>query len=185
MYFVNKDVVNALKYYQAAASLDPHSTMAWQGVGRCYYHLGKKDMALDAFNKALALDPTNAQLQKTILFLGGQVPAPGAPAPAVAPTPASVTNIPAAPAVSAGAAPVSADAYLAAGDKLLGSQNYALALKYYQASANANPSAPAFEGEGRCYYYLGQKDQAMQAFQTSLALNPNNVGLQNFISTIK
>jgi uncharacterized protein YceK len=87
-----------------------------------------------------------------------------------------------------GAAPTAskADPYLNAANQLMGTKDYANALKYYQAAASLDPnSAAAFQGEGSCYYYMGQKDQARDAFNKSLALNPSNTSLQNFVNTLK
>ena len=58
----NKDYNGALQYYQAAVAADPNSASAYQGLGTCYYYLGQKPQALNAFKKALELNPSNTQL---------------------------------------------------------------------------------------------------------------------------
>jgi Flp pilus assembly protein TadD len=69
---------------------------------------------------------------------------------------------------------------------MMGTKDYANALKYYQAAASLDPnSSAAFQGEGTCYYYMGQKDQARDAFTKALALNPSNTSLQSFINALK
>ncbi len=60
--YAAKDYAKAVQYYQAAAQLDPKSSPAYQGLGSSYYQQGKTSDALAAFDKALALDPSNAQL---------------------------------------------------------------------------------------------------------------------------
>ncbi len=98
----------------------------------------------------------------------------------------------AANAASAGTAPAApataskADPYLNAANQMMGTKDYANALKYYQAAASLDPnSSAAFQGEGTCYYYMGQKDQARDAFTKALALNPSNTSLQSFINALK
>jgi outer membrane protein W len=68
--------------------LDASKTASYVGLGNCQYRLGRKEEALTAYNKALALDPTNAQLTQFVNNLKGSaavaVPA-SAPAPALGP----------------------------------------------------------------------------------------------------
>ncbi len=82
--------------------------------------------------------------------------------------------------------PSKADPYLNAANQMMGTKDYANALKYYQAASSLDPnSSAAFQGEGTCYYYMGQKDQARDAFTKALALNPSNTSLQSFINALK
>lgn len=75
---------------------------------------------------------------------------------------------------------------LALGNQALANKDYNGALQYYQAAASADPnSAAAYQGEGTCYYYMGQKAQAVQAYEKALQLNPGNTQLQNFINSLK
>jgi len=62
----NKDYNNALKYFQDAANADPNSVAAYQGLGTSYYYLGQKEQALVQYRKALALNPSNKQLETFI-----------------------------------------------------------------------------------------------------------------------
>jgi|GEM_PF-312025 len=112
-----------------------------------------------------------------------------APAGSPAAKAAGSTAAPAAPGEPApGGAPAvsKADPYLNAANQMMGTKDYANALKYYQAAASLDAnSAAAFQGEGTCYYYLGQKDQARDAFTKALALNPSNTSLQSFVNSLK
>lgn len=98
----------------------------------------------------------------------------------------------AAAAASPGGAPTApataskADPYINAANQLMANKDYPNALKYYQAAASLDPnSSVALQGEGNCYYYMGQKDQARDAFTKALALNPSNTSLQNFVNSLK
>ncbi len=75
---------------------------------------------------------------------------------------------------------------LAMGGQSLANKDYKSALQYYQAAANDDPnSVAAYQGMGTCYYYLGQKDQALAAYEKALSLNPNNALLSQFIKALK
>ncbi len=114
-----------------------------------------------------------------IVSVWGQTTTVLAPAGSAATASAASPN-PGAPTAS------KADPYLNAANQMMGTKDYANALKYYQAAASLDPnSAAAFQGEGSCYYYLGQKDQARDAFSKALALNPSNTSLQNFVNSLK
>jgi len=83
------------------------------------------------------------------------------------------------------AAPAGGNA-LSMGNQALTNRDYNGALQYYQAAIAADPnSAAAYQGEGTCYYYLGQKAQALQAYQMALQLNPGNAQLQSFVNSLK
>jgi hypothetical protein len=104
----------------------------------------------------------------------------GSPAASAAAS-ASPGGAPAAPATAS-----KADPYINAANQLMANKDYPNALKYYQAAVSLDPnSAVALQGEGSCYYYMGQKDQARDAFTKALALNPSNTSLQNFVNSLK
>ncbi len=71
-YYAIKDYSKALLYYQAATQSDPGSAVAFQGLGNANYMLGQKTTALAAYEKAMALDPTNAQLSNFVQTLKTQ-----------------------------------------------------------------------------------------------------------------
>jgi len=68
------DFQSALEGYQVALQKWPLSLAAMMGVGNCYYSLGKYAKAVDAFQKAAALYPTNGiplnNLAQTFLMQG-------------------------------------------------------------------------------------------------------------------
>ncbi len=79
-----------------------------------------------------------------------------------------------------------ADQYRAAGDKCFAAKDYANAYKYYAYAAKMNPNdAAALKGVGNCLYMYQRKDQALQYYEKSLALNPGDTQLANFVRNLK
>jgi len=76
--------------------------------------------------------------------------------------------------------------YIQLGNQSMMAKDYNGAVQNYQNAVNANPSsAGAYQGLGTAYYYLGQKDQALNAFQQALQLDPNNARLSAFVNKLK
>lgn len=69
---MSKDYNTAMQDYQAAINANPNSAAAYQGLGTCYYYMGQKDQAINAYEKAVALDPSDTRLQAFIQKLKGQ-----------------------------------------------------------------------------------------------------------------
>jgi len=87
---------------------------------------------------------------------------------------------------SALAAPKTAAQYLASGAQLYSSKDYQGAAYSYEAGLVLDPNnAGGYQGLGDCYYFLGRQADAMTAYQKSLALNPNNPKLVDFVKTFK
>ena len=84
------------------------------------------------------------------------------------------------------AAPKTAAEYLAAAAQLYSAKDYQGAAYSYEAGLVLDPNnAGGYQGLGDCYYYLGRQTDAMTAYQKSLALNPSNPKLTDFIKTFK
>ena len=85
-YYAAKDYVKGAQYYQAATQADPNSAAAFQGLGNCEYVQGHNSEALAAYEKALNLNPNNAQLSTFVqgprAKVGASAPAPAAASPA-------------------------------------------------------------------------------------------------------
>jgi tetratricopeptide repeat protein/Bor protein len=76
--------------------------------------------------------------------------------------------------------------YIALGNQSMMAKDYNGAVQNYQNAVNANPSsAGAYQGLGTAYYYLGQKDQSLNAFEQALQLDPNNARLSAFVNKLK
>src|ERR1019366_3348726 len=87
-FYAAKDYVKGAQYYQAATQMDPNSAAAFQGLGNCEYVQGHNNEALAAYEKALNLNPNNAQLSTFVQALRAKV-GTSAPAPAAAAAPAA------------------------------------------------------------------------------------------------
>ena len=75
---------------------------------------------------------------------------------------------------------------LTLGNEAIQTKDYNNAVQDYQNAINANPnSAGAYQGLGTAYYYLGQKDQALSAFEKASQLDPNNTKLTAFVNKLK
>ena len=72
----------AIRYYQAAAQLNPQMWQAYQGMGNCYYAKGDKASALTNYQKSLAINPNNTQLSPFVQSLQAQVGSTGTTTPA-------------------------------------------------------------------------------------------------------
>lgn len=58
-----EDAAGALKLYERASALRPDSALPWHDRGAALGHLGRFPEALEAFDAALRIDPTNAGAQ--------------------------------------------------------------------------------------------------------------------------
>ena len=59
-----------------------------------------------------------------------------------------------------------------------------MAIKYYQASINTNPTYQAYQFMGTAYYYKGDMANAKAAYEKSLELNPNNPQVRSILAKI-
>jgi hypothetical protein len=80
------------------------------------------------------------------------------------------------------ASPLS-DRYRSVGNQLYQAKDFNKALLYYKAAVQADPQDwIAYQTLGNCEYSLGQREDAVNDFQRSLNLHPNNPALQNFLN---
>ncbi|HEV2354222.1 MAG TPA: tetratricopeptide repeat protein, partial [Puia sp.] len=123
---------------------------AYQGLGNCYYALGRKADALTFYQRASALQPANTQLAQFVQNLQAQVGAGG-----MATAPAS-TN------------------YLAQGYSLFQQRQYASSIPYFQYAIQQNPNdyRPYYYA-GYAYYMTGNAKSAALYFAIANAKQPN------------
>jgi tetratricopeptide (TPR) repeat protein len=75
---------------------------------------------------------------------------------------------------------------LAAGDQAYQARNYAQAEQNYYDALKLDPrSAQAYEGVGDCEYMMGNKAEALKAFEKSLTLAPANYKLRDFAQSLR
>lgn len=76
--------------------------------------------------------------------------------------------------------------YLEAANQAYQSGNYELSIQYDRDAIKLNPqSATAYQGLGNGYYKIGNKPEALKAFDQSLALHPNNPALADFVRGLR
>ncbi|GEM_PF-1581182 len=72
-FYSQRNYDQAIRYYQAAAQMNPQLWQAYQGEGNCYYAKGDKASALTNYQKALAINPNNPQLSSFAQTLQAQL----------------------------------------------------------------------------------------------------------------
>lgn len=83
-------------------------------------------------------------------------------------------------------AQVNPDEFLKAGNTAYTSNDYKLAIQYYEAALDANPRIwQAFQGLGNCYYAMGDKAKALLNYQRCLSLHPDNPALASFAASLR
>ena len=80
----------AAYYFDQSSKADANSAKAWQGLGTAFYSQGARDKAISAWDRAVALDPSNLQLAQYVATQKASSPqaAPAAAPVAVAAAPA-------------------------------------------------------------------------------------------------
>ncbi len=78
-----------------------------------------------------------------------------------------------------------ADQYLDAGDKLFQEKDFNKSLLYYKAAVQTDPQNwKAYQAQGNCELNMGQRENAINDFQKSLNINPNNPALQDLMNKL-
>ena len=60
---------DALKNFEALVESRPKDSLLWNNIAHCYHGLKRYDKALEAYNKALALNPQNRPAQEGLNYL--------------------------------------------------------------------------------------------------------------------
>jgi len=153
----------AAQYYYAAVKLDPNNAAAYQGLGTCYYMSGRKADALTFYQRALSLQPSNAQLAQFVQGLQSQLnPGMGTP----------------------GTMGFAADP-LTQGSTLFQQKQYAASIPYFQRAAQQNPNDyRAFYYAGYAYYMTGNTRFAALYFAVANMKQPN-ASIQAYADRVK
>lgn len=153
-----KQYDNAIKYLAYSIKMKP-ATNAYYYLGYAYYAKGDKANALSSFQQSLKLNPSNTAAKQMVAKLGGA-------------------------AAGGGAVGGQAQQYLVKGHQYLKARKYDAAIKFYQASINAQPTYQAYQFMGTAYYYKGDKANAKTAYEKCLQINPNNPGVRNMLAKL-
>jgi tetratricopeptide (TPR) repeat protein len=70
---LEKDWAGAVQHLERSVALDPQYVQAWVWLGQGYQNSGNRDKAIDAYRKALALDPNQPDANKGVKVLSGAV----------------------------------------------------------------------------------------------------------------
>jgi tetratricopeptide (TPR) repeat protein len=153
----------AAQYYYAAVKIDPSNAAAYQGLGTCYYMGGRKSDALTFYQRALSLQPSNAQLAQFVQGLQAQLnPAMGTP----------------------GTMGLASDP-LTQGSTLFQQKQYAASIPYFQRAAQQNPNDyRAFYYAGYAYYMTGNGRFAALYFAVANTKQPN-ASIQAYADRVK
>jgi tetratricopeptide (TPR) repeat protein len=156
---------DAMKYFSGAIKADAKNAVAYKGMGYALMGKGENDKALPYLKYSSQLNPSDTALKQMIASLGG-----------------STTNMPPGPAQSADPAAV---AYQN-GERYMQAQQYSYAAYSFDQATKADPnSAKSWAGLGAAFYAQNAKDKAMAAWEKSLALDPSNTQLAQYVSSLK
>lgn len=68
---LDKDWTDAVKHLERSVALDAQYVQAWVWLGQGHQNSGNRDKAMDAYRKALALDPNQPEANKGVKVLSG------------------------------------------------------------------------------------------------------------------
>jgi len=184
-----KDFRMALYAYQDAIMADAKNVPARVKAGHVYAKMGHDPEAIEQWNKAIALDPSNAEAQEALgaAFARRElrrpapqgttvvtVAPPAAPAPAPSPAPAAAAN----PAPVTSTPPASGDEaaarrHYSAGVALIHDRKYEPALAELDQAIALRPTyANALIARGSARISLGRFQEAAQDYSSARAADP-------------
>jgi len=152
---------DAIKYFSGAIKLEPKNAVAYKGMGYALIGKGENDKALPYLKYSAQLNPSDSSLQKYIVPSAG--PSNG-PLPSASPAEVALQN----------------------GERYMQAHQYPYAAYSFDQATKADPnSAKAWEGLGAAFYAQNSKDKAMAAWEKSLALDPSNTQLSQYVASLK
>ena len=200
VYSILKQYPQALEATRQALRLKPDHALAHLNHGRILFRMGRKDEAIQVYNRLLTLDKqkaqelyaeTNKAPSPQPAATSGTAATPPAGGPGRPPgrranaRPAPPTNTrPGRPANAAPGAPAggNADDYLAQGSKYIAAKEYAMAVEAFNKAISLKPSLwNAHFGLGRSYYYLDEFGKALEPLDEAARLKPAEALIHYFI----
>ena len=152
--YAQKQYDKALQSFSQATKADAGNASAWKAMGNCFYAKGDQAKALQYYNYSLKLNPSDTGLAAYVQRIRGGAAA----APAVSPM-------------------VKARQFYQA-------KRYQEAVAAFNQVLASNPNdAQAYQGLGNSYYAMGDKNNAVVNYRRSLAIDPSNTALQNFLNS--
>ena len=70
-YLLEKNWPRAIEFLDSSVRIDPKQPQSWTWLGQGYQNSGQKEKAIEAYRKALALDPNQTDAKKGLAQLGG------------------------------------------------------------------------------------------------------------------
>jgi tetratricopeptide (TPR) repeat protein len=160
-----RNYAQAYQYYYAALKLNPGYAQAYQGIGNCFYALGRKADALTYYQRASQLQPTNYQLAQFVQNLRAQVAGGAAP--------------------GAGMGLSTGPNYMGQGMAYFQAKQYAASIPYFQQAARQTPNdyRPYYYA-AYAYYMTGNAKMAALYFSVANMKQPN-AAIQAYADRIK
>jgi len=154
----------AVRYGQLAVSLDPGHFDGWNLLGSAYYTKGEYALAAEAYEKAAAIKPDAAEVQRNLGLAYLELKETGKAEAAL---------------TKALAAENDAESAFQLGRLCYNDQRYEQALDHTLAAIRRDgKSAKAYNLKGVILNQLGRYAEAAGSFQAGLVLAPDDVGLQ-------
>jgi tetratricopeptide (TPR) repeat protein len=167
----------------ALVHANPQLAAQWVQYGTKQYQAKQYDAAMQSFNKAIQIDKANASAYQG---LGYCLWAKGDKAKGEQYIAYAKKLQGTAPAAAAQPAGGGAAALIAKGNQYFQAKQYPYAAYYYNQATQAEPNnAQAWQMLGTAFYFQGNKAKALQAFEKSLQLNPNNPQLQSYVNNLR
>jgi len=169
-----KDYSGAISAYQNALQIDPSASEAYYKLGYAHALGGHLDLAVQAWEQVLRLDPTNEGAKKNLEVAKKKL---ASQAPAASPPPAAAAPSPPAYAAAAPRAPSRAELRQSRiayedGVKLIGQRSYEQAVAALKSSIEADPSlSVAHVALGSALVGLRRYEEAVAEYERALALN--------------
>lgn len=150
--YLESDPLRSITMFKKAAELAPEVEGAYLGLGQAYFLIGKDKEAIQAYQKALAINPDNGMAREAVRYLKD----PKATAIKMART-------------------QEGNRHFLAAEELYAQGKYVEAIKEYDLAIKADERfSKAWTYKGDAYYQLGQFDKAMECYRRAIKWDPKD-----------